>query len=470
MDANAFQELQQQNQLLQQQLQALQQTLQAVQAQQQAAQVQQQAPPPPAAQFALEPAQAHQAGLLNYVDRNDIELHKNGSKALPGDAYDGTKLQIWLGKVETRARSLGMENILTYNGALLTRRYGEITKEEVRNAAMMYHAARGRDAQNASIMFNFLSASITDTILAKVNTEPERYVLQIPVPNQVNQFTTVNDGTCALKAIIDHTYTNTLSCATAAREALSSLDTYMSKLPKSDIEKMNQYVREKVNELAAANQTTSDLVMNLFKGYAKAKDKVFRQWLQRKKDDYITRREIINPNGLELMEQVENYYKDRVNTGEWMKLDEDQETILALKAQLSNRDGGKNNKKRGKKGEKGDRKRKGEDKEDKENYEKPAWKLQAPKDKEKKTKDVDGKTYHWCTGHKEWTIHTSAECRINKNKDAKKDKDKKAKRDKKEEGSEKSEPKGKKQLTLKVLQTIADHVQEGEDSESCYSP
>lgn len=148
-----------------------------------------------------------------------------------------------------------------YNGALLTRRYGEITKEDVRNAAMLYHAARGRDAQNASILFNFLSASITDTILAKVNTEPERYVLQVPVPNQINQFVTVNDGTCLLKAIIDHTYTNTLSCATAAREALSSLDTYMAKLPKSDIEKMNQYVREKVNELAAANQTTSDLVM-----------------------------------------------------------------------------------------------------------------------------------------------------------------------------------------------------------------
>ena len=46
-------------------------------------------------------------------------------------------------------------------------------------------------------------------------------------------------------------------------------------------------------------------------------------------------------------------------------------------------------------------------------YEKPAWKLQAPKDGEIKKKDVEGKTYHWCTGHKEWTIHTSASCRLN---------------------------------------------------------
>mmetsp|Transcript_13677 Transcript_13677/g.19601 ORF Transcript_13677/g.19601 Transcript_13677/m.19601 type:complete len:127 (+) Transcript_13677:723-1103(+) len=70
------------------------------------------------------------------------------------------------------------------------------------------------------------------------------------------------------------------------------------------------------------------LIMNLFKGYMRAKDKVFRQWLQRQKDDYITRRTVINPNGLEFMEEVENYYKDRLRSGEWMKLDEDQETIL----------------------------------------------------------------------------------------------------------------------------------------------
>jgi len=87
--------------------------------------------------------------------------------------------------------------------------------------------------------------------------------------------------------------------------------------------------------------------------------------------------------------------------------------------------------------------------------------LQAPKDNELKTKEVDGKTWNWCTGHKEWTIHTSAECR--KNKERKEEK-------KEKKGSENPKKKGKKELTLKVLQTIADHVDNGDDSESCYSP
>ena len=43
---------------------------------------------------------------------------------------------------------------------------------------------------------------------------------------------------------------------------------------------------------------------------------------------------IIHPNGRDFMQLVENYYKDWVASNEWMILDEDQETILALKAQI----------------------------------------------------------------------------------------------------------------------------------------
>jgi hypothetical protein len=88
----------QQLQQIQQQIQALQQQLAAVQQQQQQ---QQQPPPPPAVAFARAPAQVVQAGLLDYTNRQHVELHKEGSKALPGDQFNGTKLQQFLGKVES---------------------------------------------------------------------------------------------------------------------------------------------------------------------------------------------------------------------------------------------------------------------------------------------------------------------------------------------------------------------------------
>ena len=91
-------------QQLQQQLQQLQQQLAALQ------QNQQQEPPAQAAAnpvvFARAPAQLNSGALLNYSEKKDIEVHKSGSAALPGDKYDGTKLQQFLGKVESHARSL----------------------------------------------------------------------------------------------------------------------------------------------------------------------------------------------------------------------------------------------------------------------------------------------------------------------------------------------------------------------------
>ena len=42
-----------------------------------------------------------------------------------------------------------------------------------------------------------------------------------------------------------------------------------------------------------------------------------------------------------------------------------------------------------------------------------AWKDVAPKKDDPKTKEVNGKTYHWCPKHKAWTLHKPEdECRL----------------------------------------------------------
>ena len=33
-----------------------------------------------------------------------------------------------------------------------------------------------------------------------------------------------------------------------------------------------------------------------------------------------------------------------------------------------------------------------------------AWKLVPPKDGEPRTKNFDGRDYHWCTNHASWTV------------------------------------------------------------------
>ena len=39
------------------------------------------------------------------------------------------------------------------------------------------------------------------------------------------------------------------------------------------------------------------------------------------------------------------------------------------------------------------------------------WITIQPKGDEKTSKQVNGKTYHWCPNHKAWTRHTAAECK-----------------------------------------------------------
>ena len=43
--------------------------------------------------------------------------------------------------------------------------------------------------------------------------------------------------------------------------------------------------------------------------------------------------------------------------------------------------------------------------------EKDKWKKIPPKDGEPTTKIREGRTYHWCTKHQMWCMHTSEECR-----------------------------------------------------------
>jgi hypothetical protein len=159
-------------------------------------------------------------------------------------------------------------------------------------------------------------------------------------------------------------------------------------------------VKDNLQDLAAANEVTNDLFVYLFKGYRAVKDKCFLTWIQGIEDQWTDRILRFDANGLQLMEKAENYYKDRVKKKLWLHLDEDQETIIALKAQLIQHQGGGGQKKK--------------------TLRKPlrkndlAWKSQPPKAGEPKKKQatVNGtkNTYYWCQPHAQWTIHKPQDC------------------------------------------------------------
>jgi hypothetical protein len=205
--------------------------------------------------------------------------------------------------------------------------YGEITRAEVTRKAATYLGTNNREEQDSNMLYNCLRKSITDEVYALVTTEPECYVFEINHEILV-------DGPCFLAAIIDHTYTNTKANTEAARENLSSLAEYMESLADSNVDKFHSYVKKQLETLAAGGETTNDLITNLFKGYSKVKDKTFREWVRQKKLTYKDGTYSIDPNANDFMNLAKKHYQDALLAKEWMVLDEDQQTILALQTEI----------------------------------------------------------------------------------------------------------------------------------------
>jgi hypothetical protein len=359
---------------------------------------------------ARNPAKKTQNVALDYDLKKDIEFYNKATEKLEGEPCDGSDLASFLKRFGAKAKQCNWMRILTFGQGNQTKNlikhYGEITKAEVHTAALTYLGTNDRRDQDSDMVYNCLRKSITHKVFDQVATEPERYTFDIQ-----GGVDPLEDGPSFLKAIIDCTYTNTLSNNAVARDNLSSLPEYMDSLPDSNIKEFNAHVKKQLEALAAGGETTNDLIINLWKGYAKAKDKDFRQWIKLKKAAWFDRTFIVNPNGLDLMELAENHYKDAVKTKDWLKLDEDQQTILALQTEIqavkaTARHGRhKNDGKTTKKGGKYKDKKKTESSE-------WAWKKVAPKSGETQVKTHAGETYHWCPHHELWSMHKPEDCLV----------------------------------------------------------
>ena len=106
---------------------------------------------------------------------------------------------------------------------------------------------------------------------------------------------------------------NTRATAIHMRENLTSLDAYMGSI-NSNIELFNQHIKENKQGLAAWDERTDNLIINLFKGYAVVEDKDFVVYISKKKDEYD---ESINIAVDHLMTFVLNKYTNRKRTREW---------------------------------------------------------------------------------------------------------------------------------------------------------
>jgi hypothetical protein len=206
----------------------------------------------------------------------------------------------------------------------------------------------------------------------------------------------IPSGPLLLKLIISRAHVDTRATVSFLRTSLTVLDEKMVELD-SDVVAFNSYVKAQVKALNQRNQTTSDLLINLIKGYKKAEDVEFQDLIRRMINDYEEGKDVtINS----LMDATDNKYRTRKLNKEWSAPTKEQEQIVALTAQVEHlkKTPAKLDPKKPKK--------------NKDKDTKWAWKDVLPKGNEPTTKLFEGKQYHVnCPYHKgKWVCHTVEEC------------------------------------------------------------
>jgi hypothetical protein len=150
--------------------------------------------------------------------------------------------------------------------------YGTITLEEVVESEREYGSTQDRKAQDTYMLYKCLMASLSAEAKKKILIWSDQYNVD-----------GASGGVALLKVIVRESHLDTNATTNQIRTKLSNLDQYITTVD-SDIGKFNQHVKLLIQSLNARNQTTSDLLINLFKGYVGCSDEVFRAWLARKQE------------------------------------------------------------------------------------------------------------------------------------------------------------------------------------------
>jgi hypothetical protein len=337
--------------------------------------------PPAPVPFALLPGEAYTAPL-DFNKSNELKIFRAATSGMT-EKFDLKEehLRVFLETVREQVRTFDWSHIITVPdanavGRNLTTNYGQVTREQVQAHATTYIGVPNRHAQNAMMLYKFLMNSLTDDAKLTMLTMKEQY--------HVNN---VPDGIMLLKAIVGRASIDTKAKVLLLRESISHLYIKMTEL-KGNVREFNEYVSELAASLRGRGHDADELTMHLFKAYEQVPDAQFNRYIEGIRDRYDAEIEDITSERLMLL-AVTKY--DLISQRNQMPTDSNAEKIVALQAKLKDLKG--NTRDKGKRFKPKD-----------------AWKLDSPKPDEDNPKIVNGRTYHYCQFHKQWTAHSPTQC------------------------------------------------------------
>jgi hypothetical protein len=372
-----------------------------------------------AAAFALSPAMAI-PGVIDFTSRAGKGVFRYSTEKLDEELYncqpDG--MIQFLHSLSVRALEYGWDNEVTgimmipedaanvlSNINNLIENYGQISLDTILAFETTYIDQPIRPAQDTYMLYKCLMNSISKEGKSKIMIwRSQFHVGGLP------------SGNLLLKVIIRESHLDTNATISTIRTKLSNLDSYMLSIG-GDIEKFNTYVKGLEESLTARGQITTDLLINLFKGYLAVEDKSFHLYVLRKQEEYEEGGTLTEDS---LMNLTKNKFTLLKEAGRYNMPSAEEEKILALQAELKQA-----SKQWKKKSDKTETKKKVEWKDKdkdkgtgtKKKADKPGWMAEKPKEENlRKSKSWNNKDWYWCssdTGGKcegHWRVHKPSEC------------------------------------------------------------
>ena len=384
---------------------------------------QQQVLPPGA--FSLHPATVS-AAPIDYSTSTGAKLYRAATEQLQDDvlySLDDPDNNLLIENLATRATSSGWEPIFLVGNQQLLESYGAILRTDITNhvSTILANANRAKqsDAQLLKCLKNSVDANTKATMAASHSdwrVQPARATAADP---------TQDSSTLYLYTLLEKSEVTSRSLCSHVKRQRGQMNTIMRSQAKSDIKKFNHLVDDHLLTLRKHQQPLSDddLINFLFVGYITCSDKNFVTAMERVKDDWELDHSNITPH--QLMKLALNKYDTRVLEKTWNKPSSEEREIVALKAQITKLSTSKqssadtpdasaptttnNNKRRRKDKGKGSSNFNGM--KNKVWTGDHKWRGEAPSPGAATTKVVKGKTYHYCSHHKCWLGHTTAQCK-----------------------------------------------------------
>lgn len=254
----------------------------------------------------------------------------------PFDFSDSSDLQVFLNLVLKKSQIWGWNTIfnipvkdvstgvMTYHNLL--DEYGLVPLASVHAHTLNYYAQQTKQAQDSFMACQCLLSSLTLDFLKLITAKSPDYHL----PPIVAAQGPVPAGPLLLKIIISQAHVDSRATVSHIRTSLTQLDTKMLDLD-SNIELFNQYVKAQIKSLLARGETSSNLPINLLKGYKVANDVEFLDFISRRENSYEEGEDVNHNN---LMADALIKYKARKLINKWSAPTKEQDQILALTVQV----------------------------------------------------------------------------------------------------------------------------------------